>query len=152
LHLGFARSRAGREDVENQLGAIHDAAADCVLEILSLRRRQLVVEDGDCRLRPTNELGELVDLAGSEVGGRVRPIELLRQLADDGSAGSVSEEGQLAEVLARGVAIGRPLQRRADEDDALLRSLERDQIFSDEGKLQRIECRVFRSRGTGCTC
>ena len=47
LQLAFARPRAPREDVENELRAIDDLAADCLFDLPQLRRRQLVVEDDD---------------------------------------------------------------------------------------------------------
>ena len=47
LQLAFARPRAPGEDVENQLRAIDDLAADRLLDLPQLRRRQLVVEDDD---------------------------------------------------------------------------------------------------------
>jgi hypothetical protein len=61
----------------------------------------------------------------------VRAIELLYELADDSCAGGVGEQRQLAKVLGGGVAIRCPLQRSADENDALLRRRERDQVPGD---------------------
>ena len=45
--LPFARARAAREDVEDELRAIDDLAIERLLEIAQLRRGQLVVEDDD---------------------------------------------------------------------------------------------------------
>src|SRR5262249_47824754 len=42
LQLSFSRPRAPREDVEDQLRAIDDLAADGLLDLPQLRRRQLV--------------------------------------------------------------------------------------------------------------
>ncbi len=47
LQLAFARPRAPREDVEDQLRAVDDLAADRLFDLPQLRRRQLVVEDDD---------------------------------------------------------------------------------------------------------
>ena len=47
LQLAFARARAPREDVEDELRAIDDLAADRLFDVPQLRRRQLVVEDDD---------------------------------------------------------------------------------------------------------
>ena len=47
LQLAFARPRAAREDVEDELRAIDDLAADRFFDLPQLRRRQLVVEDDD---------------------------------------------------------------------------------------------------------
>src|SRR6185437_10723429 len=65
LHLGLARSRARREDIEDELGAVHHAAADRVLDVLALRRRQLVVEDDERRAVFLYAIAQLVDLAGA---------------------------------------------------------------------------------------
>ena len=51
LQLAFARPRAPREDVEDELRAIDDLAADRLFDLPQLRRRQLVVEDDDVDVR-----------------------------------------------------------------------------------------------------
>ena len=50
LQLPFARSRAPREDVENQLRAIDDAPAADLFEVPRLCGRQLVVDDDEVRV------------------------------------------------------------------------------------------------------
>jgi hypothetical protein len=62
----------------------------------------------------------------------MRAVELLRQLPNDGCPGCIGEQRQLTKVLAGGVAIGSPLEWRADENDALLLRRECDQIPGDE--------------------
>ena len=47
LQLAFPRSRAPREDVEDQLRAIDDLAIERLFEVAQLRRRELVVEDDE---------------------------------------------------------------------------------------------------------
>ena len=47
LQLAFARPRAPREDVEDELRPIDDLAADRLFDVAQLRRRQLIVEDDD---------------------------------------------------------------------------------------------------------
>src|SRR5687767_3246571 len=47
LELAFARLRATREDVEDQLRAIDDLAIEDAFEVAQLRGAQLVVEDHD---------------------------------------------------------------------------------------------------------
>ena len=63
LQLAFARPRAPREDVENELRAIDDLAADRFLDLPQLRRRQLVVEDHDVDVGLGARRGERRDLA-----------------------------------------------------------------------------------------
>jgi hypothetical protein len=47
------------------------------------------------------------------------PLELLRDLADDGRAGGIGEPLQLAQMLIEKLEGPRPLRRRADEQRAL---------------------------------
>jgi hypothetical protein len=49
LHLRLAGPRARREDVEDQLRAVHHPRLQRLLEVLALRRRQLLVEDDERR-------------------------------------------------------------------------------------------------------
>ena len=77
LQLAFARPRAAREDVENELRAIDDLAIERVLEVAQLRRRQLVVEDDDVDAR-----------FGARRGERLRPCRLPRKVAGSGLARS----------------------------------------------------------------
>src|SRR5438876_475232 len=66
LQLAFGGLRALREDLEDQLGAVHDAALQLALEVALLGRRQLVVEH---------------HVHGIELGGRARDLS---DLADAG--------------------------------------------------------------------
>src|SRR5207248_1757410 len=116
---GFARARPRGKDVENQLGAIHDALADGVLDVLSLRRRELVVEDHERRLLLVHRVAELVDLAGPEIGAGMRAVDLLRHLANDDGAGGVGQLRKLAQVIVHGAAGARPLERGAHEERPL---------------------------------
>ena len=67
-------------------------------------------------------------------------VELLRELANDGRAGSVGEEGELAEMLGRSVTVRRALERGADEDDALLLRRQGNQVPGDgpDSKMARV--------------
>ena len=49
----------------------------------------------------------------------MRPVDLLRELADDGRAGGVGELGQLAQMLVGQAPGAGPLERRADEQRPL---------------------------------
>jgi len=61
----------------------------------------------------------------------MRPIELLRQLADDDRAGRVGEALELTEMLVERLACAGPLERCSDEERALDRRRNRDQIACD---------------------
>ena len=49
----------------------------------------------------------------------MRPIELLRELADDDRARRIGEALELTQMLVERLACARPLERRADEQRAL---------------------------------
>jgi hypothetical protein len=131
LHPGLARAGPRGEDVEDQLGAVHDARVDRLLDVLSLRGRQLVVEDDERRVPRRHELAQLLDLALAEVRTGVGAVELLRQAIDHLGAGRVGEPLQLVEMLVHVVLRGRTLERRADEDGALHGLGQRDDVAGD---------------------
>ena len=129
LHLRFARARARGEDVEDQLGAVHHALADRVLDVLALRRRQLVVEDA--RATPSVSLdavAQLLDLALAEVGAGMRAVDLLRELAHDGRAGGVGELRELSQMVVDETPRARPLERGAHEERPFCRRSDDDRI------------------------
>jgi hypothetical protein len=99
LHLGFARSRAGGEDVEDELSPIDDARAQRLLDVVPLTRRELVVEDDQRRVLLAHHRLELLELALAQVRPRVRTVELLRELADDDGSRGVGEPLELAQMF-----------------------------------------------------
>ena len=58
----------------------------------------------------------------------MRTVELLRELADDFGAGGIGEPLQLTQVLLEGLARAGPLERRSDQECALERSRDGDEI------------------------
>ncbi len=133
LKLGFAGPRPRREDVEDQLGAVHHALTGGVLDVLALGRRQLIVENDERRILIVDERPELLDLSLPQVGRGVGPIDLLCDAPDDDGASSVDELLKLLEMLIQIVARRRPFARRADKQGALDRRREGYQIAGDEG-------------------
>jgi hypothetical protein len=115
LQLGLARPCARREDVQYQLGAIHDALAGRVLDVLALRWRELVVEDDQRRALLVDQRTQLIDLSFPEVRGGIGPIDLLGDVADDDRARRVDELLELFEVLVDMMACRRSFPRRANE-------------------------------------
>src|SRR5207248_9320887 len=71
LELAFARPRAAREDVEDQLRAVDDLPVDVLLDVAQLRRRQLVVEDDDVDVALVAGGGKHFDFAAAEEGRRI---------------------------------------------------------------------------------
>ena len=131
LHLRLARPRPRREDVQDELRAIHHPRAELELDVLPLRRRQLVVEDHQRRPDVGHAVAQFLELSLSEIGRRARPIQELRDLADDLGARRVGEARQLFQMLGQEMSRRRPLQRSADEDGALRGRRERDDFSSD---------------------
>jgi hypothetical protein len=131
LHARFTRAGARREDVENQLSAIHHPGADDHLDVLSLRWREFVIEDDERCLQRVDERLELLDLAAAEVRRRVRPIELLRQCADDDRTGRIGQTRELFEMLVGVMACRAALGGRTDQDGALDRRREGDGLATD---------------------
>ena len=118
LQLALARPRAAREDVEDQLRAIDDLAADLLLDLPQLRRRQLVVEDDDVDVGFGARRGERLDLAGAEKGRRIGLRPLLQHAQHDLGAGRLGQAGQLVE-RSLGLEPPRAAGDQADERRAL---------------------------------
>src|SRR6185436_15378794 len=97
LQLALARPRPPREDVENQLRAVDDLAADLFLDLAQLRRRQLVVEDDDVDGGFRRRRGQALHLARAEERRRIGLGALLEDPERDLGAGRLREPGQLVE-------------------------------------------------------
>ena len=131
LHLGFGGSSANREDVEDQLGAIHHPRAGRILDVLALARAQLVVENDQRRLSGARQFTKLVDLALAEVGPGVRAVDLLHEPADDLRSRGIGKLGQLLEMLVGGAPRAGPLPGCSDENGPFDGRSDADQIFAD---------------------
>ena len=117
LELAFARARAPREDVENELRAIDDLPVERLLEVAELRGRQLVVEDHDAgvelvagggqRRRPCRCRGRSRDRAG-RAPACTRSTTVAP--AADGKAGELVERMFGIELTGR--AVEEPDERR----------------------------------------
>jgi len=137
LKLRFAGPRARREDIEDQLGAVHHALAGSVLDVLALRGRQLIVEDDERRVLLVDERPKLLDLSLAQIRRGVGPIDLLCDTADDDGTRRVDELLELLEMLIEIVARRRSLTWRTDKQRALDRRRECYQIAGDESSFLR---------------
>jgi hypothetical protein len=61
----------------------------------------------------------------------MRPIDRLDELPDDGGARGIRQLGELLEMLIGGAPGTRALSRGADEDRALYRRSDCDELFTD---------------------
>jgi hypothetical protein len=99
LKLAFPGLRPPREDVEDELRAIDDLAADRLLEIAQLRRAQLVVEDDDVGAELVTRRGQRLHLAAAEKCRGVGLRAVLQNAQDDQRAGGRCEAGELVEGM-----------------------------------------------------
>jgi hypothetical protein len=98
LQFAFVRTRALREDVEDQAGAVDDAAFGQLLEIALLHRAQGPVDQDQVRVERLPLLGEFLGLAAADVVARIGLVDTRCQRTDDAGAGRARE---LAEFIQR---------------------------------------------------
>jgi hypothetical protein len=82
-------------------------------------------------LRLADALFQLLDLPGAEVGRWIWSLELLRDRSDRFGARRVGESLELFEMLLEMMARGGSLERRSDQERALDRRGEGDEIACD---------------------
>ena len=97
LKAAFQREGALGEDVEDELGAVHDAHAQNFLEGASLCGGQVVVEDHESGLGGLEVGGDLLGLATADVGGRIQNPKAAEGFTGDFGLGGVGQRAQLAE-------------------------------------------------------
>ena len=107
-------SAASREDIENQLRAVHHAASENLLQVAALRRRQLVVEDDDVDVRFGERAGEFFGLAAADERRRIGPRTLLHRAQHGLGARGLGQAGELFENQF-GIGSARRGRDEADE-------------------------------------
>ena len=106
LQLAFARPRAAREDVEDQLRTVDHLSLEPLLELPQLRGAQLVVEDDEVHAGFVARRRKRRHLAGADERRGIRLGPLLLHSQDDTRAGRVGEAGELIERMI-GIDAGR---------------------------------------------
>ena len=86
------------EDVEDQLGAVDNSGAQCVLEVPLLRRAQLVVHEQRLRVGTAVGLLQLLELALPDVRPPIGLRAMLHDRADRLDAGRARELAQLGDL------------------------------------------------------
>ena len=128
LQLGLVGAGPGGEDVEDQLGPVHDPALELLLEVGALVGGELLVEDHEGGAGLAHQGPQFLDLPFPDQRRRVGRGHLLRQPAHHHRARGVGEPGQFIQVLGKVVGVLGALARRAHQDGALRRRLDRDQV------------------------
>ena len=123
LDLEAALQRLGAlgEDVENELGAVHHAHAEDLLEGSPLGGRKIVVEDDELGSGGLDVRRDLERLAPANVGGRMEGAQAAQGLAGDLGAGRVGQSAQFAEgILDLGARL---VSQRSGDQPGELRSV-----------------------------
>jgi hypothetical protein len=89
--LTLAGSGATGKDVEDQLSAIHDFAAESLLEIPLLGSAEFVIDQGDVHFHGLNKTLQFFQLAGAEQRGMVKRRTLLENLLQNLGARTLGE-------------------------------------------------------------
>ena len=118
LQLSFARPRAARKDVENQLCAVDNLSPDFLLDLAQLGRCQLVVDNDEVGADFGARGSEHRDLTFAEERRRIRFRPLLQHAQDDVRARRVSQPAELVE-RSLGVESMRATRDQPDERRAL---------------------------------
>jgi len=80
---------------------------------------------------------QLLDLSLPQIRGGTGTIEQLRDFSDDFRPGRIGQAGQLLQMLRQQMPRRRPLARSANENGALGRRCERDDVSSDDDSWSR---------------
>jgi hypothetical protein len=128
LHLRLGGARARRKDVENDLGAVHHAHRQRLLQVGPLRRRQGLVEQHQARAGLLKQALELLDLAlpDEEVGSG--GFDALVGAAHDACARRVRQPAELLKVLVHLSGVLRAFAGCADQKHPFDRGLDVDQL------------------------
>ena len=118
LEAAFQRQGALGEDIEDELGPVHDAHAKDVFERSALGRGQVVVENDEIGSGRLDFSGNLLGLAAADVGGRLDGAQAAQGFAEDFGAGRVGQGAQFAERILH-FGAGGVAQRGGDEPSAL---------------------------------
>ena len=142
LDLGAAleRARVLGEDVEDDRGAVDGRPAEQLLQVVLLRRGELVVEHDRVGVDLVAQVAELLGLALADEPRVVGWSRRWTRRADLVGAGRVDQCGELVEAGV-GVFFGGVGERHPDEDDAL------PDRAVDEGGAERFVVRVGHGLG-----
>ena len=91
LELAFPSAGVAGEDVEDELGAVDDAAGQGVFEVAKLGGREVVIDEDDGGVSGGGDSGDFFDFAAAEQGRGIGLGTTLGYFADDLGAGAEDE-------------------------------------------------------------
>jgi hypothetical protein len=97
LELALGCAGAAGEDVENQLGAIHNLGRQAPLQIAKLSGGQFVIKDHGIDVLGVDIRSDFLDLAAADQGGGIDCRAALHQPAHNLRAGARGQFRQLGE-------------------------------------------------------
>jgi hypothetical protein len=96
LQLAFVASGALREDVENQAGAVDDAATQFLFKVALLGSGQLMIENGNVGIAVTDGIGNLGHFAFT---GEKRGVRAFPSTLDDGNGSGARRGGEQLQLI-----------------------------------------------------
>ena len=82
LELALARARVAGKNVEDELGAVEDAAGESRFKVAQLRGRKIAIEDNEIGAGGSNDGGDLFDFSGADESGGIGARAALNELGD----------------------------------------------------------------------
>jgi hypothetical protein len=115
LELALASAGVASKDVEDELGAVENAAGQSGLEVAQLRGRKVVIEENEIGLRRSGDSSDLFNFAGTNECSGVWSRAALNKFGSDLASGAQEQFAKLGErffgVEAGSVGAGRIAER-----------------------------------------
>ena len=87
------------KDIEDELGAVEDAAGESGLEVAELGGREVVIEENEIGFGGSRDAGDLLNLAGANERGRIGLWPALHNLGGDLAASAQEQLAKFGERL-----------------------------------------------------
>jgi len=101
----FVSSRAGRENVEDQLGPVEHFGARRLFEIADLSRREVVVEHDDVRIMTIDHRPQLSHFSFAQIGRMIGRTSPLDQFVDNVGTGRGRQSMEFLEWVRRNLVL-----------------------------------------------
>jgi hypothetical protein len=97
LKLALASAGVTGKDVEDELGAVEDAAGQRGFEVAQLRGRKVVIEENEIGFGGGGDGGDLLDFAGADECGGIGARAALDELGSHLATGAQQQLAKLGE-------------------------------------------------------